>query len=59
MEVPDFTPASKEIKSQNVLIVAEVREGVRALKTFNRFTEGIKALEEAENDENGWRVKGK
>ena len=25
MEVPDFTPSSKEIKNQYVLIVAEVR----------------------------------
>ena len=26
MEVPDFTPTSKDIKSQYVLVVAEVRK---------------------------------
>ena len=31
VELADFTNSSKEIKRQNVLIVAEVREGMTAL----------------------------
>ena len=52
LDIIDFTPSSKEIKGQHVLIVAEVREGMTAPNTFNRFTEGITALEEVANDEN-------
>ena len=51
-EIPDFTSSSKLIKNQYVLILAEVREELTAPKTFNRFTEGIQALEETENNEN-------
>ena len=56
MDIPDFTPSSKEIKDQTVLIVAEVREVVTAPNTFNRFTEGIQEFEEVENVENVWKI---
>ena len=57
--VPNFTESSKEIKGQNTFIVAEVREGMTAQDEFNRFTEGLRALEDAENEGNGWKTKGK
>ena len=37
MEVPDFTPSSQKITRQVLLIVAEVRKGLIAPKTFNRL----------------------
>ena len=59
VDIPDFTDSSKEIKGQNAVIVAEVREGMTAQDKFNRFTAGIRALEDAENEANGWKTKGK
>ena len=59
VEILDFTHSSKEINGQNVFIVAEVREGMTAQDKFNRFAEGIRALEDADNEANGWKTTGK
>ena len=59
LDIPDFTDFSKEIKGQNILIVTEVREGMTAQDQFRRFTKGISAFEESENEGNGWKTKGK
>ena len=59
VDIPDFTDSSKEIQGQNALIVAEVREGMTAQDKFRTFAEGIRASEDAENESNGWKTKGK
>ena len=57
VDIPDFTDSSKEIKGQHILIVAEVREGMTAQDQFRRFTKGISAFEESENEGNGLKTK--
>ena len=57
-DIPDYTDLSKEIKGQNTLIIAEVREGMTEKDVFDRFVHGIKALEDAEDESNGWKTKG-
>ena len=57
-EVPDYTSSSKEIKGQNAIIYAELREGLTDHDVCERFVLAIQALEGRENEADGWNTKG-
>ena len=57
-EVPDYTSSSKEIKNQNTIIYAEVREGLTDQDVCERCVLAIKALEGTEDEADGRRTKG-